>query len=98
VRPEWFSGIFIALTLFAALTYIFEINVIVLEGRKIPALESTLRGLEHEAKQKRAQLAVMRAPLIIKKEALSGGKMVEVGSIRYVRDSEEVASIFTILP
>lgn len=98
LRPEWFSAIFIALTLIAAVTYIFEINVIVLDGRKIPALESTLRELEHGQKQKRAQLAALRAPLVIKKEAVRDGKMVGVDSIRYVRDSEEVASTFTISP
>ncbi len=98
LRPGWFSAIFIALTLIAAATYIFEINVIVLDGRKIPALEATLHELEHEQKQKRVELSALRAPLIIKKEAVRDGKMVEVGSISYVRDSEEVASTFRILP
>ena len=97
-RPEWLSAIFIALAIFAAGLYIIEINVIVLEGRKIPALEATLRELEHEQKQRLSQLAALRSPLVLKKEAVRGNKMVEVGSISYVRDSQEVASTLSTSP
>ena len=98
VRKEYLSAAFLLFALLAAVAYIVEMNVIIFEGKKLPALEAALKDLEHEQKLKYATLINVRSPLSIKEVALEEVKMVEVKNVRYLDNTDEVASNILRMP
>lgn len=91
-RMKLFMFALIVLTAVAAAVYIVEINRVMLYGKKMPALEASLRDLTSKEKLKRAELTGLYAPTIVKQEAVGGRHMVEVSSIRYIQDIEVAAA------
>lgn len=90
--------VFIVLTVAAAASYIVEINRVMLHGRKMPALEASLRDLVGREKLKRAELASLYAPIVVKQEAIGGRHMIEVSTIQYIQDVEVAAANLIMSP
>ncbi|MFY9461713.1 MAG: hypothetical protein WAP51_00735 [Candidatus Sungiibacteriota bacterium] len=98
IKKEYLCGAFLLFAILTAVAYIVEMNVIIFEGKKLPALEVALKDLEHEQKLKYATLTNVRSPLSIKEAALDGVKMVEVKNVRYLDNTDEVASNILRMP
>ncbi|MDO8560750.1 MAG: hypothetical protein Q7R91_00875 [bacterium] len=98
IKKEFLTAAFTLFTVLAALIYVIEMNVIIFEGRRLPALETALKDLQQEQKVKFASLAILRSPAAIKKEAVYGNKMIEVKDMRYLNSTESVAVNTKVMP
>ena len=98
VKKEYLSLAFLLFAALAATAYIVEMNVIIFEGQKLPAFEAALKDLEHEQKLKYAAFINIRSPFSIKEAALDEVKMVEVENMRYLDNTDEIASNILRMP